>query len=799
MKKRFFFALLWLVLFILQCSAQNKRIDSLLIIFKTERTDTSKVKHACNLCVEYRNIGLYDTALYYGNTALALAQKLNFKKGISISFNCMGTVKYLQGDFSKALDYYLKTLKIYEELKDKKGIGKILGNLGTVYYSKGDYQKALETYSKSLEIDRELGNKKGIASNLGNIGLVYSDQGYYPKALDDFLKALKINEDLGYNRGVEICLGNIGLVYYAEGEYNQALNYYKRALKISEELGDKNGVETWLSDIGKIYSNLADYSKALDFYNKSLKIAEGIGEKELIEKNLSYIGAVYGDKKDYSKALDFFFKAIKIAEETGEKYDIATLFVSIGELYTATGKFKEAEQYLKRAAILDDSIGSMEKLMFCEKQLSRLYDTTGRPKLALIHYKKAIAIKDTIFSQENSKQLVRKEMNFEFDKKELAAKADQDKKDLITAADEKKQLIIIRSVVIGLLLMMVFAAYIFITLRLTRKQKNLIEAQKNEVSHQKDEAETQKEKAEEQKEIAFRQRIIADELREISEKQKHLVEEKQKEIVDSITYARRIQRALLTSDEYFNKHLPAEHFILFKPKDIVSGDFYWGLSIPPYPNWDRGTNKIKLPPETERQNIFYLVTADCTGHGVPGAFMSMLNISYLNENVIERSIRLPHDILNTLRKEIIQALNPAGSIEESKDGMDCTLCVYDFDKMLLHFSAANNPLWLVRGGELTEYKADKMPVGKYSEKTEPFSMQTIPLQKGDIIYTSTDGFADQFGRSGKKLMKKTFKEELLKINQQPMAEQKEYLNHFFENWKGNNEQVDDVCVIGVRI
>ncbi|MES2286376.1 MAG: two-component regulator propeller domain-containing protein [Bacteroidota bacterium] len=309
----------------------------------------------------------------------------------------------------------------------------------------------------------------------------------------------------------------------------------------------------------------------------------------------------------------------------------------------------------------------------------------------------------------------------------------------------------------------------------------------------------QKDEAEKQKDIADSQRVISEELREIAENQKQIVEKKQKEIVDSITYAKRIQTALLTSDEYIKSNLPADHFILFKPKDIVSGDFYWALSIARIPGWDLGTNAIKLPTSRISKNTFYIVTADCTGHGVPGAFMSMLNISFLNENIVDHGIRLPHDILNAQRKEIINALNPIGSTEESKDGMDCVLCVYDFDKMLLHFAGANNPLWLVRNGELIEYKADKMPVGKYIEAPPSFTLQTIELQKDDIIYTSTDGFADQFGTTGKKLMKKKFKEELLKIHTQPMIEQKAYLSSFFKNWKGTLEQVDDVCVIGIRI
>lgn len=281
-----------------------------------------------------------------------------------------------------------------------------------------------------------------------------------------------------------------------------------------------------------------------------------------------------------------------------------------------------------------------------------------------------------------------------------------------------------------------------------------------------------------QTEVAESQRIIADTQREIAETQKQLVQEKAKEITDSIHYAKRIQTALLTSHDYIQEHIPDEHFVLFKPKDIVSGDFYWAL---------------------HHKNKFYIATCDCTGHGVPGAFMSMLNISFLNKVILERGIIEPHEIINHVRDEIISALNPKGSKEISMDGMDAVLCCYDFENMKLTFSSANNVLWLVRNNELIEFKADKMPVGKYSEAMSPFTLQTINLMKGDVIYTSTDGFPDQLGRNDKKIMKKNLKEQLLAIHTKPMVEQREYLNAFFENWKGTIEQVDDVCVVGIRI
>ncbi|MBC7865505.1 MAG: SpoIIE family protein phosphatase [Bacteroidia bacterium] len=228
-----------------------------------------------------------------------------------------------------------------------------------------------------------------------------------------------------------------------------------------------------------------------------------------------------------------------------------------------------------------------------------------------------------------------------------------------------------------------------------------------------------------------------------------------------------------------------QFFILYKPKDIVSGDFYYALS-----HKTTGSANEK----------FYLCTADCTGHGVPGAFMSMLNISYLNESIIEKNIGAPNEVLDHIRTEIISSLNPEGSEEESKDGMDCSLCAYDFEKMILEFSAANNPLWLVRDGVLTEYKPDKMPVGKYNDEIKPFTLQKIPLKKGDIVYTFTDGYADQFGGpKGKKFKYKQLENLIMEHHKKGMDEQKAIFDKAIEDWRGGLEQVDDILLIGMSI
>ncbi len=230
--------------------------------------------------------------------------------------------------------------------------------------------------------------------------------------------------------------------------------------------------------------------------------------------------------------------------------------------------------------------------------------------------------------------------------------------------------------------------------------------------------------------------------------------------------------------------LNKEFFILFKPKDIVSGDFYYSISH-------------KHPDTNE---IFYICAADCTGHGVPGAFMSMLGISSFNKAIIEKNISVPALILDDVRESIVTSLNPEGSEEESKDGMDCVMCAYDFKKMKLQFACANNPLWHIRNGELNEYKADKMPVGMHSGKVGNFTGHTIDLQAGDTIYIFTDGFQDQFGgEKGKKFKAANLKKVLIEIQGMEMTDQKTYLSKLFDDWKGSMEQIDDVCLIGMRI
>ena len=311
------------------------------------------------------------------------------------------------------------------------------------------------------------------------------------------------------------------------------------------------------------------------------------------------------------------------------------------------------------------------------------------------------------------------------------------------------------------------------------KERKKIEEQ-NELLHQeKQKLELAKQKLDEKVKKLWNTSTAIHKEKERINELKTEIEHKHQEILDSVNYAQRIQKALLANKKTLDAHLP-DYFVLFMPKDIVSGDFYWAHTL--------------------NNGAFAVVTADSTGHGVPGAIMSMLNISCLNEAVNAKDLSEPDQILNYTRQRIMEHMSNDGSAEGGKDGMDAIICCFDFKIPAMSFAAANNPLWLIRNNELTEFKADKMPVGKPMGEIQPFTRQHCDLQKNDLIIMITDGMADQFGGAkGKKFMYKPLKELILSLADKNTEDIKLGIQNKFIEWKGNLEQVDDVCIIGVRI
>jgi tetratricopeptide (TPR) repeat protein len=735
--------------------AQSRKIDSLRVVLKTAKDDTNKVNTLNALSFAIFS-GKPDTAILLAKQASALAAKLKFTRGDANGYGKAGLGFWAKGKYDSALAYESKALKMFEDIGDKRGQAINLANLGNVHFSQGDLYAARDYDLKALKIVEDIRDKRLQSIYLNNLGNICNGQGDFTKAIDYYLQGLKIIEEMGDKEGQARTLGNIGTLYRALHDFPKALDYAQKALKLCEELDDKQGKGRNLCNIGNVYHDKLEYDKAIDFYQEALEIAEETGNKAQQADNLENIGGAYQEQKNYTKALEYDMKALKEDEELGDKRGQASDNGVIGSLYFKMGKIKEAELFLKKAITTDSAVGDRDEVRKLYGALSQIYDATGKSKLALIYYKMDMVLKDTLFNIDKNKALTRKELTYEYDKKEAAQKAGQDKKDALAEADKRKQTIVIWSTIGGLLLVLVFAGFIFRSLRITRKQKQLIEI-KN--------IETEKQRA-------------------LIEQQKMLVEEKNKDILDSINYAKRLQDAILPPLNLIKQTLP-ESFVLYRPKDIVAGDFYW---------------------MEKTGDTILIAAADCTGHGVPGALVSVVCSNALNRTVKEFKITETGKILDKVRELVLETFEKSES--NVQDGMDISLASLRLSKgeMQLSWSGAYNSLWYVMDGTITEIPADKQPIGK-TDNPKPFTTHTLRIPKssplgsgGAVLYLFTDGYADQFGGpKGKKFKYAQLSDKLKAISNMSMEEQKNMLDKAFEDWRGNLEQVDDVLIIGIRV
>jgi tetratricopeptide (TPR) repeat protein len=767
-------AKIWFIV-LLFCScpffAQTKKTDSLFSMLKKYSSKSGFYNDSLTYTI-YWELGLEleyndpDTALYYFSKAEMLAAKLKSKYMQAKVLSEKGWCCYIKGDNANAVRHCNQCIAICHSfhssnpaaVKDMQFVlSSALGNLGSACSAMGNPVKAIGYYNKCLEIHKKFNNAPGVATALGNIGSAYIDQGNYDVAIDYTFKSLKINEQLNNKPAQVNALINIGAFYLIQKDHDKALSYFFKAYKLSQATGGQENQAKILDGIATSYSNKGNYDSAIVYCSRSLKVSEELGNKMEIAATLGNIGNIYADQGNKPKALEYYLKALNMNEEIGFKNGMAINLGNIGTLYSETGQHSKGVSYLNQAIAIGREMNMNYELNGLYLSLSELYQKTNKPLQALEAYKQHIAYRDSVFNAENRSASIKKEMQFEFEKQQAADSIKIAEERFITRAkfeQEKTQ----RYALYGVLaITAVFALFMVNRFRVTNRQRKIIEAK---------EIETQKQNS-------------------IISQQKHLVEEKHKEITDSINYAERIQRSFLASRELLDENLK-DYFVLFRPKDVVSGDFYWASSLP-------------VPGRT---GTFAMAVADSTGHGVPGAIMSLLNITSL-ENAIKETGD-PAAILNLTRTTIIERLKKDGSAEGGKDGMDCSLMTFDFVNRRLFAALANNPLWIVRkeGGTagLIEIKPDKMPVGKHDKDQQSFTLHTMDLKTGDMVYALTDGFPDQFGGpGGKKFMSKKLKELVVQHSDLDLQEQKAILEQTLVQWIGGLEQVDDITLVGIRI
>lgn len=599
---------------------------------------------------------------------------------------------------------------------------------GHLYERLGNTNKAVQEFKSAYDLYFSNQNIDHATRALQNMAAMLIDDGKFNEASKHLFNALRLTEEHNLRDLQGSVLTNIGLLFFNQNEWDKSIDYYMQSLIIQKETNDLNGLALLYNNLGisYYYKNMLD--SVLVNFERSLEMYVKLGNKLGQTRPLSNIGEIYFIKGEYDKAFEYFNRSLQIENELGYKSGYAVSLMEIGDLYAELGEYKIALDYQYRGMHITLTLGAPAKIMDAYKYLYDTYSKMDNADSALKYFKKYTEIKDSIFTIEKTNHINELDKIYETEKKEQQIAMQK-----IKLRNHKIQvwtLFVILLLVIGIVIQI---------LRINRNKKR---------SNQ------------------------------LLEKKNKMLAEKNLQITNSITYASFIQSAILPPDILFSKNFQ-EYFLLFKPKDIVSGDFYW---------------------ITRLEELVFVAIADCTGHGVPGAFMSMLGISYLKEIINTQRIISTDEILNLLKTKIVGALRQKESTHDTRDGMDISLCMFNTDSLAMEFSGAYRSVVIFSQGNMSIIEGDKMPIGYHRTRNYPFSKKKCQLGKGDIIYLCTDGFSDQFGgEQGNKYTRQRFRDYLTAIHTLPLEEQGKKMEEELRNWQGYRDQIDDITVLGVKV
>jgi serine phosphatase RsbU (regulator of sigma subunit) len=573
------------------------------------------------------------------------------------------------------------------------------------------------------------------AQILEAIGNQHSLNSNYLKAIEAYLNAKRIYIRLGDKTNEGEILNLIGAQYYYLKNWDKGIEYWKKAYKIAKELDNINDQARYMSNIGLIYDRRGDYEKALEYHTNSLMIKQKIGDSLGMSSNYNNIALIYTNIQKYDKAIVYYKKSLKIKRKFGETNRLSLVIQNLAWSYYKAENFTEALKYAQEGLEIATKDNDLYLIESAYRKLGDVNDALGNYKKANEYIILGNMLQDSIDQMNNAELIADMDAKYEAEKKdnEIALQTVKIEKQNAEAILQNQKNIWL-AIGLFLALVLLFVAY--------------------KGYKQKQKANTQ------------------------LEEKNTIIEEKNQDITDSITYASSIQQSILPDATAISKVIP-DHFVFFKPKDIVSGDFYWFH---------------------EKEELAFIMAADCTGHGVPGAFVSMLCNNVLNQIIIENDENDPGKILTQANQKINTSLRKKESSFSSTDGMDCSLCVINKKTKELSFAGAYNQLIIINDSQLSNVKADRTPIGGRTAIDFEFKSHKIDANEGNCYYLFSDGYTDQFGGpEGKKFMVKKLKQLFTEIHQLSFSDQHSYLDKTLRAWKGDVEQVDDILVLGFKI
>jgi serine phosphatase RsbU (regulator of sigma subunit) len=709
--------------------AQNVKIDSLSNLISKAASDTERIKLILKKVYLFSNTNL-DSSINLALRTLNENKRIGYYRGevdlrIRLVYNY--SIKGNQKAAKEQLDYLRSYVKAPNDSSD---FGLVFASYGIFYGMQSKYDSSIYFYEKAIRIYEKSRSVKQLGSSYSNIAIGFQQQSNFPMALFYYQKALEVSEELNDELQQAYTNINIANVNVTTGDSVRAEQTFLKAITLAKKL-KLNTVELYAyTNLSSMYIEGKRWQKSYEFAVKAADLAHLTGDQGIEAASLSKAASALTKLNQPDKALRISERAIAVADSSAQPFNIWQAYGSKGFVLMMQKRWKDAIPFYEKAmSSLKDADAYFFDYGVMQRELSECYEKTGQYIKALTSYKKYAMIADSVRRKDNVQKTTELTMNYEFDKKEQAARAEQKAKDAINRAQKL-------ALIIGLALSVIIIAGAITGYRNKRKANILLHKQKIEIETQKN------------------------------------------YLTSGINYARRIQKAVFPSGKILSDNFP-EHFILFKPLDVVSGDFYW---------------------YKQHKNEVFIAAADCTGHGVPGAFMSMLGITYLNELISENKSGNPNEILDQLRENVIRALHQSDGKNNVKDGMELALCRINLETRILQFSGAFRPLFLLRDNNIQHIAGDNIPIGVYEDVDAPFTSNEIQLMKNDIVYIFTDGYVDQIGGPERKTFKTNrLKELLLGISGLSMCEQRSILDEKIKDWQGGLDQIDDILVVGIKI
>lgn len=622
-----------------------------------------------------------------------------------------------------------------------------LNNLFKIQY-RSQPAKSFEYATTALEISKRINFLKGEATALNNLGVYYKQKGDYDKALKNFKLSFNLYDSLDDKVGIGKSLSNIGNIYSINEDFERALDYYTDAKEIFYELNDNPKLLRILNNIGNIYLDQGQELEAENYYRQVLNIYEQNPEKSSLFDPYSNIGKIYFDRQEFDSALYYFNKSLKKEESADNKFGVSSALVKIARLHNARGSHLAAKNAALDAVDIANEINAKPILLDAYSTLAEVYLHLEDLENSYVYMNQYHIMNDSIFNESSRRAIAELEKSIELEQKEKEIALLKKESEIKDLQYQNSQLYIFGSVAFSILLL-ALAIISFLKFKQNRKAKSLLEYQNHQILKSKQAIEIQKMK----------------------------LESWNQNITDSIEYAKSIQEGIMNKNN-FKENIPSS-FVYYQPKDIVSGDFYW---------------------YSRQAGCDILALIDCTGHGVAGAFMTVIANATMNQIVNEEKEIEPHKILTKLDIKVMDILKQK-EVTTSNHSMDVALCKIDHKSKVVTFSGAKRPLYVVENGMLREFKGNNFTVGEYfNSPDKKFTFQEIDLVQNQTFYLSSDGYADQFGiNTQKKYLRKRFKSLLENISTKSMPEQEKSLDLEMKRWQGEMEQTDDMLVIGFRV